>query len=793
MRRWAIRRVSCPYGETCDYCNESCQWASAQGPKCGDSIIQTQMGETCDDGNGETESCPYGSTACLVCSASCQTQAGQTAYCGDFLLQGSLGEQCDQGSDNGAACAYGRETCIGCNASCQWASTTGPFCGDGEINGDESCDDGNATTERCDYNTGSCEVCNKDCQWETLPGTACGDGVVDVLEGESCDDGNTTTENCPYGHVSCTVCTEDCTWGNGHASFCGDGTHQPLEGESCDEGTQGIASCEYGDPSCVACAQNCRYRLILGPFCGDGITQTSQGESCDLGQEPPTSCPYGTPNCDTCSTECQKIETTGPFCGDGIYQEEFETCEHGIRNAKDCPYAANGAPSTCTICNGQCEFEEVPAPKCGDGMLDSAHGEACDDGNTTVESCPYSFTSCEVCDATCQWSAGTVAFCGDGQLSHDETCEDGNNVTETCSVEDPECNVCSTRCQDEGGRKPQCGDGIIDEPQEFCDDANENGAVDCPYGLTQCSKCTETCTVEAGSVTYCGDGVLQPDFETCEIGVVTAPTNMKCGSCSFECQEEEGWRYFIDPNEDLNDGCEAALWGRVFNVAQELDATSTTLLHNQVASVLTQGADEFEVKLFGALGDARQHVGSQAMVGLGTATNTGVLTAPRGESSNLILGHACISEPEYAGQPCVFDVLDKLSNNVSIASRYLESSVQGTPFALVLPTQGVPELYFMFPSSTNAVLEWGLNLSATANTDNLVQVQCSGDFQISSTQTVACESNQEMWFQLGEQWNVLPEVSPEIRAQANTCFTSTKRHCAWLSTEPPCRSRLVLR
>ena len=63
-----------------DGCDSNCQVEGMPGT-CGNSI--QEPGETCDDGNDQTERCAYGERACEVCNAQCQRVAGETSYCGD--------------------------------------------------------------------------------------------------------------------------------------------------------------------------------------------------------------------------------------------------------------------------------------------------------------------------------------------------------------------------------------------------------------------------------------------------------------------------------------------------------------------------------------------------------------------------------------------------------------------------------------------------------------------------------------------------------------------------------------
>jgi fibro-slime domain-containing protein len=152
-------------GETCDdgvniggygYCLADC----SPDARCGDGVTQTEFGETCD--NGEQNSDAAGSA--------CNTRCGIPAVCGDGSVQAP--EQCDYGAENNTG-AYG-----GCNVDCTLAA----YCGDGVKNGTEQCDYGSANIKHGDPQPyGSClDSC-------TL-GPHCGDNVVQTPP-EQCDQG----------------------------------------------------------------------------------------------------------------------------------------------------------------------------------------------------------------------------------------------------------------------------------------------------------------------------------------------------------------------------------------------------------------------------------------------------------------------------------------------------------------------------------------------------------------------------------------------------------------------------
>jgi fibro-slime domain-containing protein len=119
---------------TGDYgkCSPTC----TLGPRCGDSIIQMEYGEQCDDGINDGR---YGG-----CAADCQLGP----RCGDSITQPDH-EQCDDGINDGG---YGE-----CSNGC----VLGPFCGDGMVV---------LTHEECDdHNNEDRDGCSAACKREVDP------------------------------------------------------------------------------------------------------------------------------------------------------------------------------------------------------------------------------------------------------------------------------------------------------------------------------------------------------------------------------------------------------------------------------------------------------------------------------------------------------------------------------------------------------------------------------------------------------------------------------------------------
>jgi len=218
-------------------CNPDCTLA----PVCGDGVVDTEFGESCDDGVNTTV---YDAEQ-RGCAPGCQPPH----YCGDGAVDTDFGENCDNGADN-AADAYGPDAC---DEQCQPA----PYCGDGFQQSDEECDDG--------PNNGTpASRCGLDCQIQ------CGDGVID--SGEQCDDG-------PQNGTAASECDVNCQL------KCGNGVRDG--GEECDNGVN--------DGSYGTCNPDC----TLPDYCGDGVVNGP--EECDLAENNQAE-PYGP---DTCTIACR--------------------------------------------------------------------------------------------------------------------------------------------------------------------------------------------------------------------------------------------------------------------------------------------------------------------------------------------------------------------------------------------------------------------------------------------------------------------------------------------------------
>ncbi len=268
---------------------------------------------------------------------------------------------------------------------------------------------------------------------------------------------------------------------------CGDGIHN--EGEECD----------YMDPLGPSCTEECT--LIIEPtYCGDYEVQSpnddEQLETCD----PPGSLT------DLHSHFCRDDCT---YCGDGVLDFPFEECDDENTDNTD-------------ACLNTCLFSF-----CGDGYIQTPNSlgfiETCDPNVEGVIDWGLWDNPCRT-DCT---------YCGDGevQLDNGETCDDSF---------DP---LCRNDCT-------YCGDGEVDFPFEECDDENidptdichECTLTDCGdeivqspngYGfMEECdggAGCFDNCTLMP--IIYCGDNDIDPG-ESCE-----PPGSFGWGPHENECRE----------------------------------------------------------------------------------------------------------------------------------------------------------------------------------------------------------------------------------------------------------------
>ena len=117
--------------------------AVRRAARCGDGVVNANLGEVCDDGNAaEGDGC---SGDCKIQGAGCSCIPGMRCTCpevrcGNGTIEGT--EKCDDGNASGGD---------GCSATCQLergyvcpldGRAVLPDCGDGIVIGNEQCDPG---------------------------------------------------------------------------------------------------------------------------------------------------------------------------------------------------------------------------------------------------------------------------------------------------------------------------------------------------------------------------------------------------------------------------------------------------------------------------------------------------------------------------------------------------------------------------------------------------------------------------------------------------------------------------
>jgi hypothetical protein len=91
------------------------------GPYCGDGVTEANFGEQCDDGSNNGAACAYKggsattSNPCDLCSST-YTQITTGPFCGDGIVQSNFGETCDDGHADETTTCPPTTGCMKCHA-----------------------------------------------------------------------------------------------------------------------------------------------------------------------------------------------------------------------------------------------------------------------------------------------------------------------------------------------------------------------------------------------------------------------------------------------------------------------------------------------------------------------------------------------------------------------------------------------------------------------------------------------------------------------------------------------------
>jgi cysteine-rich repeat protein len=545
---------------TSSYCDGDVYGVSSS---CGDGIIGTNSSgatEVCEIGDVNAQSCATddgnAGTANAECNSDCSgytlssDAVCSAGTCGDGVVDTTLGEECDDGSFNGD---YGY-----CGSLCTYDDAE--YCGDGVVSGGEACDCGNSTVTDASIladarpyggSPGSCantngayaDAANTTCGWDCAgPASYCGDETVDELSGEECDGGSVvsadalclnatdyasssfnfcasdsdceTGEICEVDHTWFDACGEEYVCTSGDASYIGQ-----ICTNNSDCGTGGVCAnstvqtyrTQTCDSSCLLTLSTAVCSAINS--CGDGVTDSN--EECDDGNEVST---------DACTTAC-----TLNVCGDAFLYDGEEECDEGAGNGGGCSSAYG---STCTACSTTCHYTTSSGDFCGDGEING--DEYCDGADV-----PYvwfdeeTMTTNGACDTSGDtWEDDGVAYtCRSVGM-----CDGGENNGEYCTASyvlnaledvagcqttrggDGECvmPVCGADCGATCPTSTSSTSLLLTSNQPGADAANEVDVYS--YSSSSTSDMPNAATIEVPACTVAGNLVADVDF-----GGVTPP------------------------------------------------------------------------------------------------------------------------------------------------------------------------------------------------------------------------------------------------------------------------------
>ena len=557
-------------------------------PRCGDGVIDTELGEQCDGRNVGGYTCqdvdpntlggvlrchnPGHENECKFDLSTCERPT-----CGNNIAE--AGEQCDgydlkgescigMGHDAGTLKCYGPDDENPCTYD-ESGCLNSPYCGDGyvDVSEGEECDGTSLNGETCQSLgfLGGNLFCTSDCEFDTgdCQEPVCGNDLREA--DEVCDGGDLNGENCiTMGYLEGELeCAEDClsfdeSGCSGHP-VCGDGV---IEGnEVCDGGALGGESCVtrgYLEGS-LACAEDCKsfdesgcsgtsncvvdYPLGALP---DGVPVNVDGDLSGATDDNSTSCnTFG-----IIGSVDQVVQFTLPMGGDVTVQYEFGMMAMSVIAL------FNAANENCDDEELACEDASMDGQIFYEGLSSGSYFLIVEDASFMGGGGPYSLVLTatvsedpEICDNSIDDNGNGLIDCEDSA----HCCGEAH-----CSSDPDYCNLDASTCTSDAS----CQGGICFReedtgwPAGFCtSDCGNTGTcgssgLECvqytPSGGSPMDVCIATCSGESSD---CREGYLCSDFGNGLIACYPdCVDNSECPDTG-ECNLESG---MCEPNKGLN-------------------------------------------------------------------------------------------------------------------------------------------------------------------------------------------------------------------------------------------------
>ncbi len=306
-----------------------------------------ECAEECDDGNTKNND---------GCNGSCLIEGGE---CGDGIIESLLGETCEPALTDPSSDCHA-QTCR-LNPSSH-SSLRSIICGNNRREGTEECDDG-------PLNGGRNSMCSTACRFTRA---ACGDNVVQKRFGEDCEP-SLVSKNAPFAcDAQChflyspqqssasLVATNDlpgmcsgteCALGG--SEFCG------LQDASCvGDAALPCILCVPNDPGISTFRPDARLRFTSAASSKKSSSASSAAPiantNCGNGRfDPGEQCDEGLINSMRPNAFCRPDCTFGR-CGDGIVDTPLETCDDGSQNGLE-------ISSCTTLCRRVSDTTVLPA------------------------------------------------------------------------------------------------------------------------------------------------------------------------------------------------------------------------------------------------------------------------------------------------------------------------------------------------------------------------------------------------------------------------------------------------